>query len=51
MNCPECESRMLDLSYFRDNPILVHILGADLKDVSHICPKCGHKEMVEDSDE
>jgi len=51
MNCPDCESRMLNLSYFRDNPILVHILDADLKGVSHICPKCGHKELVKNSDE
>jgi len=48
MNCPKCRIRMLDLSYFRDNQILAHLIGADLKGVSHICPKCGHKELMKE---
>jgi len=44
MNCPICKAEMLEMDYFRDNHVMVHLVGANRKDVSHICPRCGYQE-------
>ena len=44
--CPGCGGPLLNLGYYRDNPVLAYLIGPELKGVSHLCPMCGYQEDV-----